>query len=117
MFGTGGGSVGPPPGVVLSYADKRLTLRFRLPVLAPAAPKLLALNTYDASFFVAYNLDRDPDALRMEGAPSGCAVNVTRPRIDAEEGKQILPDAEAAALARASAVATDFRTHILGACP
>lgn len=108
---------GGPEEVDLTFAADRLTLRFVLP--APDGPKLrvMTLVLDDESFFVAFNLSRDPTAIRLAGAPKGCALNIRRPEADAEEGRQLIPDSEAAATERAAQAGNDYLTRILVACP
>lgn len=60
-------------------ADKLLTLRFTLPLAAPAsAGKAFTLQVYDPTFFVDFSFD-DHDPVTLEHAPVGCNVNVAKP--------------------------------------
>lgn len=108
---------GTPQDVRLTLADDRLTLTFTLPPLDTPKLRILTLALDDESFFIAFNLRRDADAIRLAGAPKGCALNVRRPEADAEEGRQLIPDSEAAAADKAAAAGTDYLTRILVACP
>ena len=108
---------GAPTGAKLTFADGRLTLTFLLPVAQPPVLKVASFDTYDETFFVAFNVVHTPDAIRVAGPVKGCALNVMRPKLDAKEGEQIIPDSQAAVLAKAAQVGTDFRTHVIVACP
>ena len=104
-----------------TYDDHHLTLRFLLPLRAAVkAPKVIALEVDDPSFFVAFNLAEGADAVTLAGPPKGCALTVKRPAKPAEEGVQILADAVANALAgkiNPSTLGGDYTPHILVACP
>lgn len=113
-------SFAPPVEPAQTYADGRLTLSFLLPLKAPAVVKVMALETDDPSFFVAFNLADGPDAVRLVDAPPGCSMNVHRPAKPAAEGVQILADAVAQTLAAnvdAASVGADFTPRVLVACP
>jgi len=111
----------PPTDYSQTYDQGQLTLRFFLPLKTPVkAPKIIAFEVDDPSFFVAFNLVEGVDAVTLIGAPKGCALNVKRPAKPAQEGVQILADAVANALAgklAPSALGGDYATHILVACP
>jgi ABC-type uncharacterized transport system substrate-binding protein len=111
----------PPTDYSQTYDDHRLTLRFSLPLrTAVRAPKVIALDVNDPSFFVAFNLAEDRDAVTLAGPARGCALNVKRPAKPTEEGVQLLADAVANALAGKLDPATlggDYTPHILVACP
>ena len=104
-----------------TYDQGQLTLRFFLPLKATVkAPKIVAFEVDDPSFFIAFNLAEDADAVSLAGAAKGCALNVKRPTKPAQEGVQILADAVANALVgklAPSALGGDYATHILVACP
>lgn len=108
---------GPPRDESLVFQDGRLTLRFLLPFAQPAKLRVASVEVNDDSFYVAFNVAREAGAVRMSGPANGCAPSVIRPRNDAEEGLQLIPDAEAAAADTAARVATDYVTHIIVACP
>jgi ABC-type uncharacterized transport system substrate-binding protein len=56
--------------------DKRVVLRFTLPLKTPAsAAKAFSFQVYDPTFFVAFELERQ-DPVALVGAPVGCTANV-----------------------------------------
>jgi ABC-type uncharacterized transport system substrate-binding protein len=99
-----------------TFSEGRLHLEFMLPVKAPfPAPKVMVLTVDDPSFFVAFSLAPGPEAVRMAGPKTGCALNVTRPTQVAEVGKQIVPDGVAASTA--PGVVADYTSRAILACP
>jgi len=104
-----------------TYDNGRLTLRFFLPLKAAVkAPKVIAFEVDDPSFFIAFNLAEGVDAISLTGPANGCTLNVKRPVKPAEENVQLLADAFAKALAGKLDPLTlgrDYTTHILVACP
>lgn len=63
----------------LTFEAGQLTLRFTLPLQQPASSGRLLLDVYDPSFFVDFTL-AEGDAVRLAGAPAGCAVEIRRPK-------------------------------------
>lgn len=110
----------PPAEPRETFANGRLTLSFLLPLKVPTAVKIMALETDDPSFFVAFNLADGDDAVRLTDAPAGCVMNVHRPAAPAVEGVQIIADAIAQTLAAgvdAAAVGADYTPRVVVACP
>ena len=69
-----------PRDAWLDY-DKTLTLNFTLPVKSPSPSKRsLILDVYDATFFVDFSYAEGHHAVKLTGAPKGCAVQLTRPK-------------------------------------
>lgn len=108
---------GKPRDESLVFQDGRLTLRFLLPFAQAAKLRVASVEVNDDSFFVAFNVSRDAGAVRVSGPTTGCAPSVIRPRSEAQEGQQLIPDADAAASDNAVRIATDYVTHIIVACP
>lgn len=107
---------GMPEAPRQTFSEGRLHLEFMLPVKTPMAlPKVMVLSVNDPGFFVAFSLAPGPDAVRLAGPKTGCALNVTRPAHVAEVGKQIVPDEVAASTA--PAVAGDYASRAILACP
>jgi ABC-type uncharacterized transport system substrate-binding protein len=107
---------GVPEDPRQTFSDGRLHLEFMLPLKSPmAAPKVMVLSVSDPSFFVAFSLAPGPDAIRLAGPKTGCALNVTRPTHVAEVGKQIIPDEVAASAA--PGVVGDYASRAILACP
>jgi ABC-type uncharacterized transport system substrate-binding protein len=113
--------LGKPTEYGLTFADGRLTLRFLVPLEAPAWPKVMALQVDDPSFFVAFTMADGNDAIALDHAPKGCALSVSHPDKTAAEGVQILADDVAAALKGqripSADLGSDYTGHIILACP
>ena len=59
--------------------DRLVTLRFTLPLAAPAsAGKAFAFQVYDPSYFVDFKFAGE-SAVTLEGAPRDCSVGVVAP--------------------------------------
>ncbi|MCJ2034968.1 DUF1007 family protein [Methylobacterium sp. J-068] len=108
----------------MAMEGDKLTLSFLLPLKAPVAQGrgVTALEVYDPTFFVSFNLAEGTDAARLSGAPSGCAATVTRPKADPAEGKTAeakpgMSEAFFEALTSASNYGLQFANRIIVACP
>jgi ABC-type uncharacterized transport system substrate-binding protein len=56
--------------------DKRVVLRFTLPLKTPAsASKAFSFQVYDPTYFVAFEME-DQNPVSLAGAQKGCSVNV-----------------------------------------
>lgn len=66
-----------PVDYFLEYKDGALVLHFTLPFKAPLKAKQLALEIYDPTYFVGFDLAADP--IKLVGAPSTCKADVQRP--------------------------------------
>ena len=76
----------PPTDYWLEYTNKLLTLYFTLPLAkpVPATAKGFAFSTYDASFFIAFELaEKAPIALQGD-VPKGCEVTIAKYDGDSE---------------------------------
>jgi ABC-type uncharacterized transport system substrate-binding protein len=60
------------------YKNSALTLHFTLPLKAPVKAKEIAVEIYDASFFVDFSF-ADKNPARLVGAPAACKVSVQLP--------------------------------------
>jgi ABC-type uncharacterized transport system substrate-binding protein len=67
-----------PVDYFLEYKDAALTLHFTLPLKAPVKPKELALEVFDPSFFIDFQLD-DKNPIKLVGAPAACQLKIQRP--------------------------------------
>lgn len=69
-----------PKDYWLDYGkDKLVTLHFTLPLKNEAsAAKAFSLQVYDPTYFVSFEFEAK-DAVRLEGAPKGCSVSVSKP--------------------------------------
>ena len=108
----------PPRNPAMAFDKGEATLTFELPLKAPAAvKKALSLEVYDPSYFVAFALAPGEDAVRLAGAPKGCALTVTRPKpVDATQ-TQKLSETFFEALTASSNFGSNFANRALVACP
>jgi len=67
-----------PIDYYLEYKDTALTLHFTLPLKAPVKPRQLALEVFDPTYFINFDLD-DKDPIRLVGAPAACQLKIQRP--------------------------------------
>jgi ABC-type uncharacterized transport system substrate-binding protein len=95
-----------------------LTLSFLLPLKASAkAGRSLALELYDPSFYVSFAIADGEDAIRLAGAPQGCAKTVTRPKPVDTAQQQRLSEAFFEALTAASNFGVNYANRVIVACP
>jgi ABC-type uncharacterized transport system substrate-binding protein len=66
-----------PVDYFLEYKDGALVLNFTLPFKSPLKTKQLALEIYDPTYFVGFDLAAEP--IKLAGAPADCKTNVQRP--------------------------------------
>src|SRR5712671_4130990 len=67
-----------PADYFLEYKDAVLTLHFTLPLKAPVKPKELALEVFDPTYFIDFQLD-DKNPIKLVGAPAACQLKIQRP--------------------------------------
>jgi ABC-type uncharacterized transport system substrate-binding protein len=67
-----------PVDYFLEYQDGLLVLHFTLPLKTPVKPKVLALEVFDPTFFVDFQLAKK-DPVRLVGAPAACTFDFQRP--------------------------------------
>jgi ABC-type uncharacterized transport system substrate-binding protein len=102
----------------LDFADGMLTLHFLLPLKTPSkASKAFVLEIYDPTFFVAFAIADGDDAVRLAGAPKGCALNVTRPKPIDTGQQQRLTESFFSGLDASSNFGAQFSNKVLVACP
>ena len=108
----------PPRNYGTSFENGALTLSFELPLKASAKPdRTFTLEVFDPSFFVDFAIAEGEDAIRLEGAPNGCALNVTRPKpAEATPPRQSVSESLFSALSAAGAGA-QLGSRVLVACP
>ncbi|NNM72521.1 DUF1007 family protein [Enterovirga aerilata] len=105
-----------PVNYATSFDGNVLTLTFELPLRSPAkADRAFTLEVYDPTFFVDFAIPEGEDAVRLEGAPKGCALNVTRPK--PPEQPQSVSESFFNALSAASQYGAQFASRVLVACP
>jgi ABC-type uncharacterized transport system substrate-binding protein len=79
-----------PVDYYLEYKDSALTLHFTLPLKAPVKSRELALEVFDPSYFIDFQLD-DKDPIKLVGAPAACQMKIQRPN-DATANAQRLSE-------------------------
>src|SRR5438309_3531102 len=67
-----------PVDYFLEYRDAALTLHFTLPLKTPVKPRELALEVFDPSYFIDFQLD-DKNPIKLVGAPAACQLKIQRP--------------------------------------
>jgi ABC-type uncharacterized transport system substrate-binding protein len=67
-----------PIDYYLEYKDSALTLHFTLPFKAPVKTPALALEVFDPSYFIDFQLN-EKDPVTLVGAPATCKLSVQRP--------------------------------------
>lgn len=67
-----------PADYFLEYKDGLLVLHFTLPLKTPVKPRVLALEVFDPTFFVDFQLAKQ-DPIRLVGAPASCTLDLQRP--------------------------------------
>ncbi len=106
-----------PREPAMAFENGAATLSFHLPLKRPAANKMVALEVYDATFFVAFNLADGEDAVRLANAPRGCAATVSRPKPVEVAQQQRLSEAFFDALTAASDFGAGQAHRVIVACP
>lgn len=106
---------GTPGEQVMSYDNKVLTLVFTLPLKTPAKARSFGIEIGDPTYFVAFSIVDEPDAVVTKGAPQGCVVRVNRPpKLDDATQKRL---AEADITATPDVSGLEVVTRALVACP
>lgn len=81
---------GEPEDYWLEQMDDRLVLHFTLPLAEALAPKgEVTLDVYDPEYFVAFALPSEK-AVRLNGAPAGCALTVSLAKELDESAQEML---------------------------
>jgi ABC-type uncharacterized transport system substrate-binding protein len=100
----------------MTFENGLARLSLLLPVKSPPNGKTLSLEVYDPSFFVSFSLAEGDDAVRLAGAPKGCAATVARPKPVAADQKK-LSESFFEALTSASNYGSNFANRAIVACP
>lgn len=101
----------------MSFEDGALTLTFLLPLKTPSPNRLVTLEVYDPTYFVAFSIAEGDDAVRLMMAPKGCATTVTRPKSTVATQQPNMSEAFFEALTAASNFGSSYANRILVACP
>lgn len=67
-----------PVDYFVEYKDGLLVLHFTLPLKTPVKPRVLALEVFDPTYFVDFQLAKK-DPIRLVGAPASCTFDFLRP--------------------------------------
>jgi ABC-type uncharacterized transport system substrate-binding protein len=97
--------------------DKRVTLRFTLPLKIPAsAAKAFSFQVYDPTYFVDFEMEQQ-DPVGMAGAPKGCSVNVLGSKPLAAEDTKKLTESFFSGLSPGYDFGIKLASRIIVACP
>lgn len=107
----------PPREPAMSMEAGKATLTFLLPLRAPASPKLVSLEVYDPTYFVAFAIAEGDDAVRLANGPRGCATTITRAKPVEVTAQQNLSESFFEALTATSGFGAQFANRALIACP
>jgi ABC-type uncharacterized transport system substrate-binding protein len=108
-----------PRDYAMSYANEEATLTYLLPLKLPAvATKMLSLEVSDPSYFVAFTMAEGADAVKLAGAPKGCAATIGRPKpLEAAQQQPNLSESFFQALSASSNFGGQFANRVIVACP
>ena len=106
-----------PQGATMAFENGAATLSFHLPLKKPAANKMVALEVYDPTFFVAFAMAEGNDAMKLANAPQGCAMTVSRPKPVEAAQQQRLSEAFFQALTATSDYGAGQSNKVIVACP
>ena len=103
----------------MTFENEQITLHFELPLKAPPqSAKTLSLEVYDPSYFVAFELAETEEPVRLTGAPTGCAVTLTKPKpVEASRQQQLSEAFFQALTSGSSAYGAGFASRAIVACP
>lgn len=107
---------GPPRAETMTFTDGQLTLHYELPLLTPAAGRIVVLDVYDPTFFIDFETAAGDDAVVLASAPSGCSIRITRPKPPPKDGKE-LSESFYQSLNASSGFGAQFSSRAMAACP
>ncbi len=109
---------GPPEDYSLEQQkDKRVVLRFTLPLKTPAsASKAFSFQVYDPTYFVAFEMEKD-NPVSMAGAQQGCSVNVLGAKPLAEGETKKLTESFFSGLSPGYDFGVKLASRVVVACP
>lgn len=107
---------GTPRDEGLVYENKVLTLSFTLPLKTPAAAnRSFGIEIGDPTYFVAFEVGAEADAVTTRDAPKGCVVRVMHPpKLDTATQQRLAQEDITATPDMSAYVVT---TRALVACP
>jgi ABC-type uncharacterized transport system substrate-binding protein len=106
-----------PREPAMAFENRVATLTFHLPLKKPAANRMVALEVYDPSFFVAFGMAEGEDAIKLANAPKGCSASVTRPKPLEAAQQQGLSEAFFQTLTAAADYGAGQANKVIVACP
>jgi ABC-type uncharacterized transport system substrate-binding protein len=80
-----------PVDYYLEYKDAALTLHFTLPFKTPFKTQALALEVFDPSYFIDFQLN-EKDPVTLVGAPAACKLAVQRPSDGSAQAQKLNED-------------------------
>jgi len=103
----------------MTYVNEEATLTYLLPLKTPAlANRTLSLEVADPTYFVAFTMAEGSEAVRLAGAPKGCAASISRPKpVDTAQQQQNLSESFFQALSASSNFGGQFANRAIIACP
>ena len=97
--------------------DKRVVLRFTLPLKVPAsASRAFSFQVYDPTYFVDFEMEKD-DPIAMVGAPKGCSINILGSKPLAAEETKKLTESFFSGLSPGYNFGVKLASRIIVACP
>jgi ABC-type uncharacterized transport system substrate-binding protein len=97
--------------------DKRVVLRFTLPLKTPAsASKAFSFQVYDPTYFVAFEME-DQNPVSLAGAQKGCSVNVLGAKPLAAGDSKKLSESFFSGLAPGYDFGVKLASRVIVACP
>jgi ABC-type uncharacterized transport system substrate-binding protein len=110
-------SFATPTDYSMDYDKGILSLHFTLPLKNPVKlNRSTAFELYDPTYFVSFTFIEGEKAVTLTGGPSGCLVNLTRPKTDLAAG-QTLSESVFNQLSAQADFNTQFLNRALVACP
>jgi ABC-type uncharacterized transport system substrate-binding protein len=101
----------------MAYANEEVTLSYVLPLRTPShANRMLTLEVSDPTYFVAFTM-AEGDAVKLAGAPKGCAASISRPKPVDSAQQQNLSEAFFQGLSASSNFGAQFANRAIVACP
>jgi ABC-type uncharacterized transport system substrate-binding protein len=108
----------PPNEHGMTFENGALTLSFQLPLKGPVpASKTVALEIYDATYFVSFTMAAGDDAVTLANAPAGCSKTIGRPKPADTAQPQRLTESFFQALTAASNFGASYANRVIVACP
>ncbi|KAB0268913.1 DUF1007 family protein [Microvirga brassicacearum] len=108
---------GSPRDYRMVYEAEAATLSYFLPLKSPSPTRTMSLEVYDPTFFISFSLADGDDAVKLAGAPQGCATNISRPKpLEANQQKD-MSESFFETLTAASNFGTQFANKAIVACP